>query len=242
MASWIIHLRVAQQLYEALHMTHVEEFVLGNIAPDSGIPKEDGSGVEPDVAISHFRTLDEFGIKQIHIDQFRNQYMTKERCTSYSKQELAFFLGYDVHLLTDQIWTRDIVYPAMQQFSKLFQSNQAEFWKIVKKDWYDLDFMYLKEHPSFEAFQIYKHNKHIKNTYLDFFSEDAFEKRREYILDFYAKGTESIVEHDTYISIHELDQFIDQAVTEILKNIEWVYAYIRKGDFYGNKKSNRSRS
>ncbi len=38
MASWMIHLRVAQQLYQQLNIDPIDEFVLGNIAPDSGIP------------------------------------------------------------------------------------------------------------------------------------------------------------------------------------------------------------
>ncbi|MDE5817799.1 MAG: hypothetical protein K2I07_00540 [Lachnospiraceae bacterium] len=64
MASWIIHLRVAQQLYRQLNMEFINEFVLGNIAPDSGIPSKDGSGFIPDAAVSHFRSLDENGIKK----------------------------------------------------------------------------------------------------------------------------------------------------------------------------------
>ncbi len=66
MASWIIHLRVAQRLYQQLHIKEKEPFVLGNIAPDSGIPNEDGTGFVPDAAISHFRSLDQNGIKCIH--------------------------------------------------------------------------------------------------------------------------------------------------------------------------------
>ena len=65
MSSWIIHLRVAQQLYQKLHTKPRDAFVLGNIAPDSGVPRADGSGFVPDAQLSHFRSLDENGIKQI---------------------------------------------------------------------------------------------------------------------------------------------------------------------------------
>ncbi len=44
MALWMIHLRVAQQLYQQLNIESINEFVLGNTAPDSGIPSKDGSG------------------------------------------------------------------------------------------------------------------------------------------------------------------------------------------------------
>lgn len=208
MASWIIHLRIAQQLYQQLHIEPTDMFVLGNIAPDSGVPTADGTGFIPDAAISHFRSIDENGIKRIHEDLFIEQYFTPERRSSYTKTENAFFLGYLTHLLTDQLWARDIVYPAKEKQSALF-------WQTVKKDWYDLDFLYLKAHPTFEAFRIYRENPDIKNTYVDFFSENAFEERRHFILDFYARGVADIVEHETYLAKEELDHFVLSAAKEI---------------------------
>lgn len=91
MASWMIHLRVAQQLYRQLNIESINEFVLGNIAPDSGIPSKDGSGFIPDAAVSHFRSLDENGIKNIHEEQFIRRYFTPAHRLSYSKKEDAFF-------------------------------------------------------------------------------------------------------------------------------------------------------
>ncbi len=65
MASWMIHLRVAQGIYEKLNLVHKHEFVMGNIAPDSGVPTADGTGFVPDAGVSHFRTVDENGIKAV---------------------------------------------------------------------------------------------------------------------------------------------------------------------------------
>lgn len=104
--------------------------VLGNIAPDSGIPEED-----------------------------------------------SFFFGYLTHLLTDKIWAREIVLPAKEKQNELYRSNPELFWDTIKTDWYDLVFMYLKSNPSFEAFQIYRRIKNLKNTYMDIFPENAFEER-----------------------------------------------------------------
>ena len=92
-----------------------EPFVLGNIAPDSGIPNEDGTGFVPDAAISHFRSLDQNGIKCIHETDFIQQYFTPAQRQTYSDSEYAFFLGYLAHLLTDKIWARDIVYAAKEK-------------------------------------------------------------------------------------------------------------------------------
>ena len=215
MASWIIHLLVAQQLYKKLHIEPTDTFVLGNIAPDSGVPTADGTGFTPDAAISHFRSLDKNGIKNIHEDLFIARHFTPEHRSSYTKEEYTFFLGYLAHLLTDKLWARDIVYPAKEKQGALFQNNRELFWQTVKKDWYDLDFMYLKANPAFEAFRIYRENPNIQNTYVEFFAENAFEERRRFILDFYANGAANIVEHDTYLSKEELDHFVLSSAKEI---------------------------
>ena len=222
MASWIIHLRVAQQLYQQLHIEPTDAFILGNIAPDSGVPTADGAGFTPDAAISHFRSLDENGIKNIHEDLFIAQYFTPKHRSSYSKKKYAFFLGYLTHLLTDKLWARDIVYPAKEKQNALFQTNRELFWQTVKKDWYDLDFMYLKANPAFEAFRIYRENPNIQNIYVDFFPENAFEERRRFILDFYTNGTANIVEHNTYLSKEELDHFVLSCAKEITDRLKQI--------------------
>ena len=219
MASWMIHLRVAQQLYRQLNIESVNEFVLGNIAPDSGIPSKYGSGFIPDAAVSHFRSLDENGIKNIHEEQFIRQYFTPAHCQSYSKKEYAFFLGYLTHLLTDKIWAREIVYSAKEKQNVLFRTNRELFWQTIKKDWYDLDFMYLKSNPTFEAFRIYCEVKDVRNTYVDFFPENAFAERRLFIMKFYADGVANIEEHSTYLSKEELDVFVTSTVNEIIAQL-----------------------
>ena len=220
MASWMIHLRVAQQLYRQLNIEFINEFVLGNIAPDSGVPTEDGSGFSPDASVSHFRSLDDNGIKNIHEEKFIQQYFTPAHRQSYSPKEYAFFLGYLTHLLTDKIWAREIVYSAKEKQNVLFRTNRRLFWQTIKKDWYDLDFMYLKSNPSFEAFRIYREIKDIRNTYVDFFSENAFAERRLFILSFYENGVANIKEHSTYLSKEELDVFVISAVNEIIAQIQ----------------------
>lgn len=99
------------------------------------------------------------------------------------------------------------------------ESCAAALPSTVKTDWYDLDFLYLKSNPSFEAFQIYRGIKHIKNTYLDFFPETAFEERRQFILDFYADGVANVAERDTYLSKEDMDAFVISAANEIAAQV-----------------------
>ena len=127
MASWMIHLRVAQGIYQKLNLKNITEFVMGNIAPDSGVPTADGTGFVPDAELSHFRTVDENGIKNVHDDLFVERYFTKERRESYNEREHAFYFGYLVHLLTDKLWASKIVYGAKEKFSDLFEQDNTDF-------------------------------------------------------------------------------------------------------------------
>ena len=208
MASWMIHLRVTQGIYEKLNLVHKTEFVMGNIAPD---------GFVPDAEVSHFRTIDENGIKDVHENLFIERYFTKEKRDNYAEKEYAFYFGYLTHLLTDKLWASKIVYGAKEKLSNLFEQDNAAFWKKVKRDWYDLDFLYLRRNPEFSAFRIYEGIMEFKNTYLDFFSEDAFEDRKKFIVEFYRKGVETVEERETYISAEELDVFVEHAVEEIIE-------------------------
>ena len=83
MASWIIHLRVAQGVYRQLGLKYIDEFILGNIAPDSGVPSADGSGYQPDAEVSHFRSIDVNGIKDVHEEVFIERYYTDAQRRDY---------------------------------------------------------------------------------------------------------------------------------------------------------------
>ncbi|WP_312372853.1 hypothetical protein [Lachnoclostridium sp.] len=47
MASWMVHLRVGDRVFEQLFDILPHEFIVGNIAPDCGVPNEDWSVFTP---------------------------------------------------------------------------------------------------------------------------------------------------------------------------------------------------
>ncbi len=216
MASWMIHLRVAQGIYRQLGLKHIDEFIMGNIAPDSGIPTADGTGYQPDAEVSHFRTIDQNGIKDVHEERFEERFFNEGLRKGYDGGTYAFYFGYLTHLLTDKLWAGEIVYGAKARFSALFDKDRDAFWRQIKRDWYDMDFMYLKKTPDFEAFRIYESMEVFPNKYVDFFAEDAFEQRRQFITGFYRDGVSRIKERETYLSMEELDIFVASATTRIL--------------------------
>lgn len=217
MASWMIHLRVAQGIYRQLGLKHIDEFIMGNIAPDSGVPTADGTGYQPDAEVSHFRTIDQNGIKDVHEERFEERFLNEGLRKGYDGGTYAFYFGYLTHLLTDKLWASEIVYGAKARFSALFDKDRDAFWRQIKRDWYDMDFMYLKKTPDFEAFRIYESMEVFPNKYVDFFAEDAFEKRRQFITGFYREGVSRVKEREFYLSMEELDAFVASAATRILE-------------------------
>lgn len=225
MASWIIHLRVAEAVHNALNIEPYDKFVLGNIAPDSGVPSKDWTVFTPSAEVLHFRGVDAEGIKTVDLEKYAGRYMAAEQMARYDADERSFHLGYLTHLLTDRYWAQRIAYAAKNMFAEQYKADRAEFRKKIKRDWYDLDFIFLKEHPGFEAFEIYRTGEDFANRYLPFFSEDAFIDRREWIVGFYADGVANVRERPMYISKRELDEFVENAAKDAA---EYLKGYLRK--------------
>ena len=55
MATWIAHLRIANNLIQELNIQNHIDFIVGNIGPDCGVPNEDWSKFDPPGEISHWR-------------------------------------------------------------------------------------------------------------------------------------------------------------------------------------------
>lgn len=220
MASWIVHLRVADCLLDKLDGISDTEFVIGNIAPDSGVPNEDGYTFVPSSEVSHFRTTDKYGLKEIHEEWYISKYFTRELREHYDRKQYSFYLGYLTHLLTDKLWVRDIVQSARQKFLDLYKKDGGVWAKKVKGEWHILDVEYLQRHPNFRAFILYEKAVGFRNVYLDFFSKDAFDNRREYITTTFRRECESLQSKETYLSEEEVADFVCHAVEEICERIQ----------------------
>ena len=210
MASWMIHLRVADKLLDRIPGLSPIEFIMGNMAPDSGVPNEDWSRFTPPTAVSHFRRDDGSGKKNIDLDAYLRRYFSPALTAGYDEKQYAFYLGYYTHLLTDVFWSDRVAWPTRQQFP------DTDWWEI-KKDWYGQDFLYLKNHPGFRAFRAYLGSVGFVNTYLDFFAPDAFDDRRAYITSFYLSEQDGLDREYPYFTAEQADRFVTEAVDAIME-------------------------
>jgi len=71
----MVHLRVADRLLDRLEGIREKEFIMGNIAPDSGVPNADWTAYAPPTEVSHFKTY--LGDSRIYENAvgFVNRYM-----------------------------------------------------------------------------------------------------------------------------------------------------------------------
>ena len=220
MASWMVHLRIADKLMERIEGLDESAFVLGNIAPDSGVPNEDWSAFTPPGNVTHFRTRPEEK-EFINIDKFVDEYLSKELIEKYTDREYSFFLGYYTHLLTDIEWTKMTHSEGVsEENARKENMTLTEFiWKN-KEDWYDLDFLYLEEHPDFRAFRIYENTEDITNVFMEIFPRDAFENRREYICGYYHSDNHGDLHRQyKYLTKERSDRFVTETVEKIMEVI-----------------------
>ena len=217
MASWMVHLRVAQMVLERFSALCPREFIVGNIAPDSGVPNADWSAFSPSADVSHFKVRDGRGRMAVAPHRFADKYLTAQKYAAYDARQRSFYLGYWCHLMTDVLWVRDIVEPSRAADADAYAADPtAAVWKW-KKDWYDLDFLYLREHPDFAAFALYERATDFENVYMDEFSPDAFANRCAYITAFYHDENEhGVLDRDyPYLTRERMDAFVESAAAEI---------------------------
>lgn len=212
MASWMVHLRIADKLLDLIPNLSPVEFIVGSIAPDSGVPNADWSVFTPSTTISHFKSAE----KKAGPAAFAAKYFTPEQQVRYDERQYAFYLGYLTHLLTDVLWSEQIALPSFEKFAPAGHPDRNAMIERVKGDWYDLDHRFLRNHPGFRAFRVYLGAVGFRNEFMEEFSEDAFDNRREYITDFYLQGSDNLDREYPYLTETEMDAFVGNAVREIL--------------------------
>ena len=211
MASWMVHLRIADKLLDRLSGISPVEFIVGNLAPDSGVPNEDWSAFYPPTKVSHFKT----GTKKAGPEAFAEKYFRPEQRQTYSNRQFSFYLGYLSHLLTDSLWSKQVAKPTFRKhIGGEPPYTDPKVWEI-KEDWYDLDYKYLRDHPGFRAFRVYLGAVGFPNDFMEEFSTDAFDNRRQYITDFYLQGKDGLDREYPYLTEAEMDAFVENAVREI---------------------------
>ena len=212
MATWLAHLRIAHKILPLLSGIDKKAFIVGNIAPDSGVSTGKGD-FHPPVSFTHFS---KDGQRQnIDSERFFNRYLI----TATSIEAKSFYLGYYVHLLADILWTNTVALPNVSAHHEKFEKDRC-FVDVVKKDWYDQDRSYLAAHPDCKEFSYLKTITAFENDFIDFFTRGAFTTQIDKIINFYTCDNTPPEREYIFFTADEMDSFIELAYNNIILKLK----------------------
>jgi hypothetical protein len=211
MATWIVHLRLAENLLHVIDGLDESYFAIGNIAPDSGIPDENWESFNPPPEVSHFESEVHGSFKLADLDFYR-QYLGPMRKADVDSKKNSFLLGYFFHLVTDNLWMQEIARPTHARFAEEFEADPEFIWE-VKRDWYGLDLAYVRAYPESLFWRTFLDAEYT-DDYLAFLPGDAIQQRLDYVKGLYQRRDEEIEESwgkrpNKYLTQEEVERFID---------------------------------
>ena len=215
MATWITHLRIAENVLVWLPGLEAGPFAVGNIAPDSGIPDANWEKFNPDPKITHFsgRSIS----PQIADLDFYNLYLLPLKDQPLDAATFSFRLGYFFHLVTDNLWSVNIGNPTHEKYAAQFAAD-PKFIGEVKEDWYGQDFIYVMNHPGCLFWTVFLAAE-PDTAGLDFLPLEAVRQRVEFIKTFYQRRDEeiqkAIARPMVYLSAEEMDRFVETASSKL---------------------------
>lgn len=216
MATWIAHLRIAENLLARIPGLDPGQFAIGNIAPDSGIPDEKWEKFDPLPAVTHFKRSESVH-KDIADLEFYRGYLAD--LSPEKTGPFSFRLGYFFHLITDNLWTITIGRPTSERFADQFAADKSFIWE-VKEDWYGLDHIYVREHPESLYWRVFLDSEPASPG-LEFLPPAALRRQLRHIKDFYRRDDDGIrammARPMIYLSKGDMHRFVDHATERILR-------------------------
>ncbi len=227
MATWIVHLRIAEKLIEQIPGLDAHQFAIGNIAPDSGIPDENWEIFDPPKNITHYlvdREEDEFQYRDM---DFYSDFLANDSGLGKDKKKFSFFLGYFFHLITDNLWLIKIGRPSKEKYLDQFESWQT-FSTEIKKDWYGLDFAFVRDDRQGFFWKTFLKSAY-KENYLNFYPIEAIPRQIEFLKNFYQRVDKEIEDNyrmrdHIYLDEEDVNKFLEESISTLMKVYEllWV--------------------
>ena len=220
MASWIVHLRLAENLLRLIDGLDAPQFAVGSVAPDSGIPDENWEKFNPPPEVTHFqRGMEKRNCAEM---EFFREYLLPLHEAHGDAARFSFLLGYFFHLITDNLWSEKVGLPTKARFAAQFEADPKFIWE-VKRDWYGLDFAYVRARPESLFWRVFLRAEYPQ-SYLDFLPPEAIRRNLAYIKEFYQRRDDEVEEWyirrpNLYLSEAEMDGF----VTETTERLHGLY-------------------
>ncbi len=203
MATWLVHLRIAEMLAPQFGFD-IGAFYTGNIGADCGLPTE--NGFQPPKEITHWAEHK----SECDYLRFKAEYIDNE--TDHLR--LSFYWGYFAHLMTDCLWSNNINAPTKELFSELYKADRKEFYRLVKRDWYDNDFLFLETHPDYQPLYVLR-DAELPDDLLPYYNDDNIAVQQKNIFDFYMCNGEQMFYCGRRNGIHREYPYLDSQQYEL---------------------------
>lgn len=214
MATWIVHLRIADLLIKKniIPDEYKAEFIYGSLAPDCGYGTKDSFGdFSPPPPVTHWtpsncKVFCEY-------EKFYNQYLKD----TVKNSDYYFYLGYYTHLITDVLWSSSIYMTTRFKYAQEYKDD-PQYLTIIKKDWYRLDFEYLNNTPDFEPYKILCGINRVKD-YLPYYEPNQLTVQLKFIAEYYMNEKPDDEYTYKFLTPNEVDEFVITAESLIEKKL-----------------------
>lgn len=193
MASWIMHLRMADEILKNVKQLDRRGFCVGSIAPDCNVENADWTAYTPPKEKTHWM-LDKRK-RAADSQRFFEEYLIERKDEIRSEEHRSFLLGYYAHILQDGAYQEMIRDPgrvhaawlrvlADDQLGKKAETME-ESWDSIKlliprerrlDSEKRLDAEYLRSHPECSYLTVLLRQKEFPD-YLEFFPKGAITRK-----------------------------------------------------------------
>ena len=207
MPTWANHFRIADRLLDKISALNKEYFVIGNIAPDCGIPDKEHGVYRPPTGATHF-TKDYYYSKKTDCDYnyIFNNYIKNES----DIKKKSFFIGYYVHLWTDCYYANKLFLPIEKEYGD-FRKNK-ELRQRVAAERNNIDFLFFSENIS-PSFELFKACGDFWESYPEWYKNGEISLQIKNIVSFYTKNKPVAMEY-RYLTPKKMAEFVSGAGAE----------------------------
>ena len=213
MPSWTNHFRIADKLLPHLQKLDTEYFIIGNIAPDCGIPDKERGVYIPPTGETHF-TKDYYYSKKTDCDYHHiyNAYIKNE--TDIKKK--SFFIGYYAHLFADCYYAEKLFLPIEKAYGDLKENEPLR--KAVAEEKNNIDFLFFSENTS-PSFELFKGYGEWNEAYPEWYKNNEIARQMKIIVKYYAENTPKDMEYH-YLSPQIMNDFVQEVIAELLIDLK----------------------
>ena len=199
-------MRIADYFMRRYPALNNRDFLVGNIAPDCGVPDETGNRFTPGKEVTHWRSPES---GEIDAADFAEKYLRQK------DEKYPFYLGYYFHLLTDTAWKQLYQKKKREPIYADGLAADPNFIWTAKRDWSGQDHLFLQRNSNFVFFTLFANIQSFENVYFDFYPATAFTDRIQYITRFYCSAKEDSDRPFPFLSRAEMDGFVDETCLRI---------------------------